>query len=65
VSTKIAQITASVLLIMSVMAILFGKVIGADDLSGEAFAFLGTITGASVTFLFLAKTKNNGTLVNK
>jgi len=50
---------------MSVMAILFGKAIGAEVLTGEALAFLGTITGASITFLFLAKTKNNGSLVGK
>jgi len=63
-STRIAQITASIILVLSIISILFGSALGVGDLSGEAFAFLGVITGASTTFLFLAKTKNNGTLVN-
>lgn len=62
-STKIAQVTASVILIASVFAILFGTLIGTDELSKEAFLFLGTMTGTAGTFLFLARTKNNGTHV--
>ena len=59
----IPQITAAFILMISVIAILFSSPLGLD-LTKEAFMFLGTMTGASVTFLFLAKTKNNGSLVN-
>jgi len=63
-STKIAQLTASIILLLSVFSIVFSGLLELN-LTSESFAFLGTITGASVTFLFLAKTKNNGTLVTK
>ena len=59
----IPQITAAFILIISVIAILFSAPLGLD-LTEEAFMFLGTMTGASVTFLFLARTKNNGSLVS-
>ena len=60
----IPQITAAFILIISVIAILFSEPLGLN-LTKEAFMFLGTMTGASVTFLFLAQTKSNGSLVNK
>ena len=60
----IPQITAAFILIISVVAILFSEPLGLA-LTKEAFMFLGTMTGASVTFLFLANTRNNGSLVTR
>ena len=60
----IPQITAAFILVISVIAILFSAPLGLE-LTKEAFMFLGTMTGSSVTFLFLAQTKNNGTLITR
>ena len=52
IKNPIARMTAAIILILSVTAILFGAVIGLTELSQEAYAFLGLITGISATFLF-------------
>lgn len=59
----VAQITAAFILAISVIALTFGGAIGAD-IPPESQAALGIITGTAGTFLFLSKTKNNGTLIS-
>jgi len=64
-STKIAQITAAAIVVLSIVAILFQTPLGLTELSEEGFAFIGIVIGSATTFLFLAKTKNNGTLISR
>jgi len=62
-SRLIAQVAASIILILAVIAIMFGSAIAAVEPSPEGFAFIGVITGAAAMFLFTSKTKNNGTVI--
>jgi len=63
-SRLIAQVAASIILILAVIAIMFGPAISTMEPSAEGFAFIGVITGAAAMFLFTSKTKNNGTVIS-
>ena len=55
VSNAIAKITAAILLITSVSAIVFGPTIGAVEPSAEGYAFLGITAGIGASFLFISR----------
>jgi len=63
-SRLIAQVAASIILVLSVVSIMFGSSISGAEPSSEGFAFIGVITGAAAMFLFTSKTKNNGTVIS-
>ena len=60
----VAQITAAFILALAVIGIIFGAPLGVE-ISPEGYTALGMLTGIAGTFLFLAQTKSNGTLVTK
>ena len=61
----VAQVTAGIILVLSVASIMMGSAWGMTELTPEAYAFLGVITGSSAMFLFSASTKHNGTMITK
>jgi len=63
VNRPIAQIAASIILVLAVISVMFGTALGGSEPSPEGFAFIGIIIGAASTFLFAANTKNNGTVI--
>ena len=60
----IAQISAAIILVLSVVSLMFGEQIGGSEPSSESFAFLGIIIGAAVTFLFQTNNKTLSSAAN-
>ena len=53
IKNPIARVTAAIILITSVVALVFGETIGATEPSSEGFALLGLLAGSAGTFLFV------------
>ena len=53
IKNSIARVTAAIILITSVVALVFGETIGATEPSAEGFALLGLLAGSAGTFLIV------------